>query len=39
MNGDITLVALCHCHRASKVISRSLFLLFSMRHFTVISCR
>jgi len=39
MNGDITLEALRRCQRASKVIHRSLFLLLSMCHFAVISCR
>jgi len=38
MNSDITSAALRQCQRASKVISRSLFLPFSMCHFAVISC-
>ena len=38
MNGDITLSALCHCQRASKIISR--FIIFavfdvSFRHYNL----
>ena len=33
MNGDITLEALCHCQRASKVISP--FIIFAVFEMTV----
>ena len=39
MNGGITLAALCHCQRASKIISPFIILPFSMCHFAVITCR
>jgi len=39
MNGDITLATPRQCQCASKQYHCSLFLLFSMCQFAVISCR